>query len=134
MEGRPALAGTRVTKMLARGLIRHCPVCGQGRLFRRWFTMTSTCPRCGLRFERIEGHWVGAVGINTIVTFVLLFLVVVIGLALSYPDFDDVVSVFVAAALTAVLFPIAFFPISRTLWTAIDIAMRPLHEDEAPGR
>ena len=30
----------------------------------------------------------------------------------------------------AVVVPVLFYPISRTLWTAIDIAMRPLEAHE----
>ena len=115
--------------MLLRALLRRCPVCGQGKLFRRWFTMVEECPRCGLRFERIEGHWVGALGINTIVSFGLLGIVVVVGLVLSAPQFD-VVPVLVAAGLVAVLMPLFFFPFSKTVWTAVDLWMRPLGPTE----
>lgn len=116
--------------MLARGLAKRCPVCGQGRLFRRWFTMVDRCPRCQLRFERIEGHWVGSLGMNTIVSFTVLFVVVVAGLVLSHPVYR-MAPLVLAASLTAVVIPLAFFPSSRTLWTAIDLIMRPLEPDEA---
>jgi hypothetical protein len=119
--------------MLARGLWRRCPVCGRGKLFRRWFTLVERCPGCGLRFERIEGHWVGSLGLNTIVTFVLLFVVVVVGLVLAAPGFEGVEGALLAAAGTAVLCPLVFFPSSRTLWTAIDIWMRPLRPGEVDG-
>ena len=116
--------------MLARGLARRCPVCGQGGLFVRWFSLAERCPRCRLRFERIEGHWLGALGLNTIVSFVGLFVVVVAGLLLSHPEFA-MVPLVVAAAVTAVVLPLAFFPSSKTMWTAIDILMRPLEAGEA---
>ena len=120
-----------VAVLLGRGLVRRCPVCGRGGLFRRWFTIAERCPRCGLRFERIEGHWLGALGINTIVTFVALFVVVVVGLVLSYPDFDSIWLVLVAGAVTAVVLPLLFFGSARTLWTAVDLCMRPLAPGEA---
>jgi uncharacterized protein (DUF983 family) len=121
-------------RMLARAAARHCPVCGSGRLFPRWFAMVESCPRCHLRFERSEGHWIGALGMNTIVTFGLLAAVVVGGLILSYPEFD-VAPVLIAGAAVALLFPLAFFPFARTLWTAVDLWMRPLEPGEAdpPG-
>ncbi|MDZ7734422.1 MAG: DUF983 domain-containing protein [Acidimicrobiia bacterium] len=78
--GTPAL-GT----LLVRGFTRRCPVCGSGGLFRRWFRMAERCPRCDLRFEREPGTFVGAVGMNTIVSFVLLFVVLVVSMALTYP-------------------------------------------------
>jgi uncharacterized protein (DUF983 family) len=116
--------------MLARAAIRRCPVCGQGKLFHRWFTMLERCPRCDLRFERIEGHWTGALGVNTIVSFGLLAITVVIGLILSAPEFE-VLPLFIVAALEAIFMPLFFFPFSKTIWTAIDLWMRPLVPGEA---
>jgi uncharacterized protein (DUF983 family) len=118
--------------MAGRALLRRCPVCGSGRLFTGWTRMVPVCPRCGLRFERTEGHWLGYLGLNTIVSFTLLFVVLVVGFVLSYPDFD-VVPLLVAGVLVAVVFPVVFLPWSRTLWTAIDLRMRPLEPGEAPG-
>ena len=31
---------------------------------------------------------------------------------------------------TALIVPLAFFPVSKTLWSAIDLAMRPLEPDD----
>jgi len=31
---------------------------------------------------------------------------------------------------TAVVVPLAFYPVSKTLWSAIDLAMRPLEPDD----
>jgi len=120
--------------MLARGLVHRCPVCGQGRLFTRWFTLTEQCPGCDLRFERIEGHWLGALGLNTIVSFSVLLVVVVAALVLSHPDYEPVPLV-VATVAAAVVVPLAFYPSSKTTWTAIDILLRPLDAGEArpPG-
>ena len=116
--------------MAGRALLRRCPVCGSGRLFTGWTRMVPVCPRCGLRFERIEGHWTGALGMNTIVSFGTLAIVVVVGLILTSPEFD-VVPVLVAAGLVAVLMPLFFFPFSKTTWTAVDLWMRPLAPGEA---
>ncbi len=122
---------------LARAALRRCPVCGHGGLFRLWFQMVERCPGCGLRFERIEGHWLGSLGLNTIVSFVLLFAVIAGGLILTAPDFPVPLLTGLAVA-TAVLVPLLFFPFSRTLWTAIDLLMRPLESGETqqnpPGR
>ncbi len=91
--------------------------------------MNETCHRCGLKFERIEGHWIGAIGINTIVSFGILLGSLAVSLVLTFPDFP-VVTLMVSNIALALLVPILFFPISRTLWTAIDIAMRPLEPHE----
>jgi uncharacterized protein (DUF983 family) len=118
-----------VPLLLRRGLARRCPLCGGGGLFRRWFTVVDRCPRCGFRLERIEGHWIGALGMNTIVTLVAVLVAVVVGFLLTYPDGSIAVALAVIVG-TAILVPLAFFPVSKTLWSAIDLAMRPLEPDD----
>ena len=115
--------------LLRRGLARRCPLCGGGGLFRRWFTVVDRCPRCGFRLERIEGHWIGALGMNTIVTLVAVLVAVVVGFLLTYPDGSIAIALAVIVG-TAILVPLAFFPVSKTLWSAIDLAMRPLEPDD----
>lgn len=114
--------------MLWRGLTKACPVCGERGLF-HWEQMAENCPRCGLHFERIEGHWIGAIGINTIVSLGVLLLTIVVGLVATFPDFPvgPLVALCVAVAVAV---PLLFYPSSKTLWTAIDLSMRPLEPHE----
>lgn len=116
-------------RMLLRGCLRRCAVCGQGRLFRRWFTMVERCPRCGLRFERIEGHWTGDLGINTIVSFGALLLTLLVGTLTTYPDVPTR-PLLIIALMVATIVPLAFYPFSKTIWLAIDLMMRPLEPGE----
>jgi uncharacterized protein (DUF983 family) len=119
-----------VPRLLARGLALRCPLCGASGLFRRWFALRQRCPRCNFRLEqRIEGHWLGSLGINTIVSFGALFVTMVVGVALAYPD-GGLGPLLVVSVLVAVLVPLVFFPFSKTLWSAIDLAMRPLEPDD----
>lgn len=117
-------------RMIARGLLRRCAVCGGGHLFRRWFHLVERCPRCDLRFERIEGHWTGDLGINTIVSFGSLLLALVVGFLVTWPDVPGLALFGVALAI-AVLVPLAFYPFSKTIWLALDLLMRPLEPGEA---
>lgn len=91
--------------------------------------MNERCHNCGLTFERIEGHWTGAIGINTIVSFGILLGSLVVSFVVTFPDLP-VVPLMIGHVLLATITPILFFPISRTLWTAVDIAMRPLEAHE----
>ncbi len=116
-------------RLLWRGVRRRCPLCGSGRLFRRWLVMVEDCPRCDLHFERIEGHWIGAVAMNTVLALLVLLGVIVGGFAATYPD-PPPSSLMVASIVVAALMPLAFHPVSRTLWTALDLAMRPVTPDE----
>jgi len=116
-------------RMLWRGLRRKCPRCGGGKLFHHWFTMIDQCPRCGLRFERTEGHWTGDLGINVMVSFGALLLTLLGGFLVSYPDPPGIGLLFAAFGV-AILVPLLFFPVSKTIWLAIDLQFRPLAPDE----
>lgn len=129
-DDRSAMPST--TTMLLRAFSKHCPVCGQGHLFRRWFTLIERCPRCGLRFERIEGHWTGDLGINTIVSFGALLVTLFVGIFATYPDIPAG-PLLVAAIGVAAIVPIVFFPFSKTIWLALDLMMRPLEPGEVTG-
>lgn len=98
-------------------------------MFRRWFWMRERCPRCDFRFEREQGDFIGAIGMNTIVTFALLLVVVLTSVVLTYPD--DVEIALAVALCTALAFPLFFYPFSKTLWVAINLSMRPLEPGEA---
>src|SRR5262249_20084661 len=106
----------------------------QGGLFRRWFTMAERCPRCGFRFERIEGHWLGALGMNTMVSFAAVLLAVILGFVLTYPNGSTTAAVTGIVAV-AIIVPLLFFPVARTLGSATPRAMRPLEpEDDGDPR
>jgi len=92
--------------------------------------MADNCPRCGLQFERTEGHYVGAVGINTILSFGVLLISLVTFIAVTYPDIPAGPWVFALLPVLA-LIPVFFYPTSKTLWTSIDLLMRPLEPGEA---
>lgn len=74
---------------------------------------------------------IGAVAMNTILTFGLLLLTLVVGFILTAPDFA-VVPILVAGLAVAAVFPVFFYPFSQTTWTVIDLLMTPLEPGEAP--
>ena len=71
----------------------------------------------------------GAMTMNVIVTFFLLALVIVVGTVASYPDIA-VVPMVTSGLAIAVGWPVFFYPMSYTLWAAVDLAMRPLEPAE----
>ena len=54
----------KILSMLRAGLRLKCPRCRVGPLYRRPFSMNSHCFQCGLKFEREQGYFVGAIYIN----------------------------------------------------------------------
>ncbi len=122
--------------MLGRGLLKHCALCGSGGLFVGWFRMKERCPRCGYRFEREEGFFLGAYVINLAVTQGLLLLLAVVPLiVLLDRSPDQSLAPVIAGGLAAALAgPLAFYPFSKTVWTAIDLILRPVNAPEPPDR
>ena len=116
-------------RMLVRGLFRRCPRCGGGKLFDNWLSMKPRCPRCGMCFEREEGFFLGAFVVNFGVMLISLAAFIAIAVAVTLPD-PDPVQLALLAAVVAVVVPILFYPMSRTLWSAIDLLMKPLEPAE----
>jgi hypothetical protein len=86
--------------------------------------MVEHCPRCDLRFERIEGHLAGALGINTVASIVVVFIVGIAGGVLTFPELP-LLPLVTTVTTVAALFPVFFYPYSKTVWTAIDLRIRP---------
>lgn len=134
----PAATAPSLARMLGRAVRRRCPRCGAGPVFGTWFRMVERCPGCGLRFERESDFWLGAYVINLALTEGLLVvaLLAYVFRAVSDPATPSA-PVAAAALVFAVAAPLAFFPFSRTIWAAIDLAMRPVPpgaEAEGPAR
>lgn len=118
-----------VPRLLRRGAALRCPVCGAGDLFVGWFRIRARCLRCNFSLDRIEGHWMGSLGLNIIVSFGVLLATLVAGITLTQPEIP-VGPLIAAGATVSVVVPLLFFPFSKTLWSAIDLAMRPLEPDD----
>lgn len=122
--------------MLARGLVKHCPLCGSGKLFAGWFRMKERCPGCGYLFEREEGFFLGAYVINLVIAqgaVIVLAVVPAIVLLARNPD-TSIVPMVVAGVAGAILAPLVFYPFSKTIWTAFDLILRPVHWREPTDR
>lgn len=123
-----------LARMLARALARRCPRCGAGRLFAGWFRMVERCPRCRFRFEGRpeEGAFLGAYVLNLALTEGVL-AAVLFGFIIVRANTGSggaLWPVLTIGGLVAVVLPLAFYPFSRTLWAAIDLAARPPSVDE----
>lgn len=122
--------------LVGRGLRKRCPRCGSGGIFERRARIRQWCPTCGLRFEREEGYWVGAMIINMAVTIVVLAAVLGAVIAFSWPDVPWT-ALTVAAVASAALAPIVFYPRSLTTWLATELSfheLEPAEREEAAAR
>jgi len=117
--------------MYKRGLLKRCPRCGAGHLYDGWFRMKERCPGCGHKFEREPGFFVGAYFINFAIAEGLLFVAVMVYVAMLSQDADAPLLVpGLVGVLLGVVGPLVFYPFSRTIWSAIDLASTPLELDE----
>jgi len=119
-------------RMIMRASFRRCPLCGDRRAwFTGWFRQGDACVRCGLRRTRgVEGHELGALTIAIVVNVSLVVLAVGVSVALTLPDVP-VLRLYVVLASAAVLIPVATWPLTHTVWMAIDLRLRPLAPDES---
>jgi uncharacterized protein (DUF983 family) len=116
--------------MLWRAVRRRCPRCGRrGAFFTAWFVRSERCQGCGYRWERHEGFVLGPITMNTVITFGLVGVVLVAGLILTLPGIDPW-PIIVACVAVAVVVPVVIYPITWTLWAALDLRSSPLTPEE----
>ena len=124
----------RLMTMLWRGFLVRCPRCGGRKLFKSYFKLKERCPTCGYKFDREAngGFWLGGYVMNTalgeslLAVYLLVFAVRVIG----HPDTTPIRPWLVGAIALALIPPALFFPMSRTTWMAVDLAIHPLEPYE----
>jgi uncharacterized protein (DUF983 family) len=114
-------------RLLWRAARLRCPHCGGKPVLRSWFHLRERCAVCGLRLERgeEEDYYLGGVMFNLFLSelvFAVLFLVLVIALWPNVP-WTALEYIIAAAVLIA---PFLFYPMSKLLWLAFDIAFRPV--------
>src|SRR5262245_35897159 len=129
MAGTVPLASPGLGAVLGRALRLRCPRCGRTPLFTGWFAMRDACSACGLRYEREQGYFVGAIYVNYTLTVALglggvLLLDEFVGLSLR--------SQLAVALPLMLLAPLVFFRHARSLWLAIDVLVSALDERHGP--
>jgi uncharacterized protein (DUF983 family) len=110
-------------RMMRRALVLRCPWCGSRRTFiHGWFRKYDRCRTCGIRWRREEGFELGAVTINTVLTFIVLTACMTIGFIATSPDIP-VLPMVLSLLGIAVLMPIVIYPFTYTIWLALDLAV-----------
>ncbi|HEX8852528.1 MAG TPA: hypothetical protein VF754_03525, partial [Pyrinomonadaceae bacterium] len=75
------------------------------------------CPACDALFKREDGFFVGAIMTNVVMTEFVILLLYVAALPFINTRFESVLTVL---AIVAVIFPIAFYHHSWSLWLGFD--------------
>ena len=115
--------GPSFGRMLRRAVMLRCPWCGSRRTFvRKWLGKYDRCRTCGIRWRREEGFELGAVTINTVLTFIVLTAAMTVAFIRTSPDIP-VVPIVSSLVGVAVLMPIVIYPFTFTIWLALDLAV-----------
>ena len=110
-------------RMLRRAVTLRCPRCGSRRTFiRGWFGKYDRCRTCGIRWRREEGFELGAVTINTVLTFIVLTVAMTIGFIKTSPDIP-ILPMILSLVGVAIFMPIVIYPFTFTIWLALDLAV-----------
>lgn len=100
----------------------RCPRCGEGPLYRSWFTMHERCPHCGLQYERAPGYFLGSAYINY--GFVAITLTAMyVGLHFGAEISNQILTPPLVAY--CIIVPLALFRHARAWWLAMDCYFDP---------
>ena len=120
-----------VLRLSWRAIRLRCPNCGGGPVLRGWFRLRHRCPGCGLRLERGEesDYFLGGMFLNIMLVELLFALALLVAIVAMWPDvpWDGIEYVLVGGMIGA---PIVLYPVSRLLWLAMDLLIRPLTPEE----
>lgn len=117
--------------MMSRAVVRRCPWCGgRGAFFTGWFAKQPYCRTCGLRWRRGDvGFELGAAAVAAIITLGPLIIGLGAALAITWPEAPvaPLLAIFLPLAL---LLPIVTYPLSYTMWQAVDLTVREVSPDD----
>jgi uncharacterized protein (DUF983 family) len=110
-----------------RGIVNQlCPRCRAGKIFRRSIlrfpSMYERCPVCGLKFEREQGYFLGAMYISYGLALVTIAVIALLLWAFTSGGLQRIV--IWAVLLFLPLAPVVTF-FSRVLWIYFDRAIDP---------
>ena len=97
-------------------ILRRCPHCRKGPVFKKLFTMYSSCPDCSFVYDREPGYYTGAMFINWFLAIGFIGPVWVTMILLGY----KFTTIFVSTVIPLVLATPWLFQYSRILWLYLD--------------
>jgi len=115
-------AGKRFSQCLGRSLVRHCPYCGGGGIFKGWFSLKERCPHCNVLYEPEDGYLLGSYVVNIGITAVLSVAAVI---WLLFQSNLTVLQIQLIGAGIGIGFPIFFYPYSVLFWITLDLLIHP---------
>lgn len=105
-----------------------CPACGQSRIVTHPFRIRHHCPNCLSLFKREDGFFVGAILANVVTTELVILVVCFFFLLIVGADYESVLALLFVMAL---VFPVAFYHHSWSLWLGFDFIVESLPKYDA---
>jgi len=114
--------------MVVRGLTHRCAWCGgRGAFFTSWYIKTERCQTCGLTWARgLQGFELGAATMGVFLTFgsIIFWMIAAVSFGVA------LIPLLVVAAVLAVSVPTLGYPLTYTVWFAIDLKIRAPQPDD----
>ena len=120
-----------ILTVLSRSLRLRCPACGQSSIARSPFRIRHHCPNCRSIFKREEGFFVGAILANVMTTEAVILVVCLFWLLVVGSSYEVVLA---GLFVVALLFPVAFYHHSWSLWLGFDYWIEGLPKYEGQNR
>ena len=121
-----------IAAILRRSALLRCPACGRAGVFASAFRIRHHCPACRALFQREPGFFVGAIMVNVVTTeLAVLLAYLACLLALGGGRQQLLIPALFSVGL---LFPVAFYHHSWSLWLAADHVIEKLPKLGETGR
>ena len=119
----------RTLRLFGRGLLLRCPNCGGGPVLEGWFKLRVRCGSCGLRLQRGEHDTImGSVFILFTMVGLVGYLAIALALLLTRETPWDLLQF--GLPVLAVVLVVALLPVSKLVWLAFDLMLRPVTPQE----
>lgn len=124
----------KIAILFGRGMLLHCPACGQSGLFAGVYTLLKTCPGCGLLLQREgDGYELGSMVVNLLVAELVWAVTFAAMLFWTWPNPPWTLLQWGSAVLMVAL-PLLFLRHARVLSLALDLLLRPPERRELVRR
>ena len=121
--GRALLLASRAARL-------RCPHCGKGHVLKGFNGVHDRCAGCNFRFSRSDDdYFSGAMFFGMLIGETLAVLAIGAAIWATYPNVPwSVLQYAIPVVLLGVM--VLLFPVSRVVWLAIDVLLRPVERSE----